>query len=535
MKLPSALEMQNLDREACENYDIPSIVLMENAGLGTVLMAERELGSCKNTFSPIFIGPGNNGGDGLVIGRHLHQRGGHPVFFFLVNPEKIKGDSKKNLEIIKKLRLPFHIIDNVNRAETIPVLIKQFESRGLPCYAIFDAIFGIGLCREVTEHFAETIHLINSPTLKGSTPVISVDTPSGMESDTGEVLGACVRADYTATYCCAKPGHFLHGSPSWTGKLEIIDIGIPPEALYNASISTELATKDSIIRLSYLLKRKKASHKGSHGHLFIVGGSLGKTGAAILAAKGGLRTGAGLVTLAVPKGLNPIYETTLPEAMTIALDGNSDCLVEQDWPVIKEQFEGKKAIVVGPGMGTDPKTAKLVLNIYKEATCAAVFDADALNILAQHSGDVPKPAGPRIYTPHPGELSRLLNTTINSIEHDRLGAAKAACKRLNAPDFPTVVVLKGAGTITANSSGSLFINTTGNPGMATGGMGDVLSGMIGALICQGLTPMDAAVAGVYLHGAAADMLHDQVGAGFYATEVADMIPFARQNLMADLE
>lgn len=526
--------MQDLDRSASEDYKIPSIVLMENAGLGTVLMAERELGSCKNTFSPIFVGPGNNGGDGLVIGRHLHQRGGHPVFFFLVNPEKLTGDAKKNLEIIKKLRLPFHIIDNVSRAETIPVLIKQFESRGLPCYAIFDAIFGIGLCRDVTDHFAETIRLINTPTLKGNSPVISIDTPSGMESDTGEVLGACVRADYTATYCCAKPGHFIHGSPSWTGKLEIIDIGIPPEALYNASISTELATEDTIQRLSYSLRRKKASHKGSHGHMLIIGGSVGKTGAAILAAKGALRAGAGLVTMAAPEKINPIYETALPEAMSFALPESKDILNENAWPLIEEHLQNKQAIVVGPGVGTDESTAKLILQIYKDAECPAVFDADALNILSQYSGDIPKPAGPRIYTPHPGELSRLLQTSIKAIEHDRLGAAKAACKRLNAQDQPTVVVLKGAGTITANSSGSLFINTTGNPGMATGGMGDVLSGIIGALICQGLSPMDAAVAGVYLHGAAADLLHDQVGVGFNASEVADMLPFARQKLISSM-
>ncbi|EKD40447.1 MAG: hypothetical protein ACD_75C00051G0001, partial [uncultured bacterium] len=162
MKLPTALEMQNLDRSATEEYGIPSIVLMENAGLGTVKMMERELGSCENTFTLIFVGPGNNGGDGLVIGRHLHQRGCQPVFFFLINPDGFRGDTAVNLQIIKKLRLPFHVIDNPKRVETIPILMKQFETRGLPCYALVDAIFGIGLNREVTGHFADTINLINN-------------------------------------------------------------------------------------------------------------------------------------------------------------------------------------------------------------------------------------------------------------------------------------------------------------------------------------------------------------------------------------
>lgn len=531
MKLPSAKEMHNLDQTAINEYNIPSIVLMENAGLGTVLMAEKELGPCKNKYTPIFIGPGNNGGDGLVIGRHIYQRGGHPVFFFLVNPDKMKGDAAVNLEIIKKLRLPYHIIDSASRAETIPILIKQFESRGLPCYAVFDAIFGIGLCRKVTDHYAEAIAIINSPAIKGNSPVISVDTPSGMESDTGEVLGACVRADYTATYCCAKPGHFIHGSPSWTGKLQIVDISIPPEAIFKASISTELATEESIRKIIFPLRRKKASHKGTHGHLFIIGGSTGKTGAAMLAAKGALRSGAGLVSLATPRDLNNVFETTLPEAMTVMLPKSDQSISIEDWPIIKKIMTGKDALVVGPGLGQHPSTAELVLRVFHEAVCPVIFDADALNIIAAHSDELPTPCGPRIYTPHPGEISRLLGKSIDDIEHDRLGAAKAGCNKFGSNNHDTILILKGAGTITATSSGSLYINTTGNPGMATGGMGDVLSGVIGALICQGLKPVDAAVGAVYLHGAAADLLFAEIGSGFYASEVADMIPVARKTLL----
>ena len=391
MKLPTAREMQHLDHTASEVFGIPSIVLMENAGLGTVKMIEAELGPCNNTYALIFVGPGNNGGDGLVIGRHLHQRGCQPVFFFLVNPDTLKGDTAVNLQIIKRLKLPFHVVDNAAKVKTIPVLLKHLESSGLPCYVVIDAIFGIGLCREVTGHFADAINLINSGFAHES-PVTSVDTPSGMDSDTGKVLGTCVRANYTATYCCAKPGHFIHGSLSWTGKLEIIDIGIPPEAISQANITTELATDEMIKSLSWPLQRKKASHKGSHGHLLILAGSTGKTGAAVLAARGALRSGAGLVSLCVPHDLNAVFETTLIEAMTVPLPNSNNSLSISDWESISTHIDNKQAVVIGPGIGKDPNTAKLVLQLYHSVRCPLILDADALNILAAYRDGTPRPS-----------------------------------------------------------------------------------------------------------------------------------------------
>ncbi len=525
MKLPTALEMKNLDHSASELFGIPSIVLMENAGLGTVKMIENELGPGKNTFALIFIGPGNNGGDGLVIGRHLHQRGCQPVFFFLVNPDSLSGDAAVNLHIVKKLRLPFHVVDNSARVETIPVLYKQLESRGLPCYGIIDAIFGIGLCREVTDQFADTINLINTSGFGHNAPIVSVDTPSGMDSDTGKILGTCVRANYTATYCCAKPGHFIHGSSSLTGKLEIIDIGIPPEAIDSADIKTELATADTFSILSQPLRREKASHKGSHGHLLILAGSAGKTGAAVLTARGALRSGAGLVSLCVPHDLNAVFETTLIEAMTVPLPNSCQSLSVADWQVISQNIVAKQAVVLGPGIGKDPHTAELVLKIYLTATCPVILDADALTLLAGYRDKLHSPAGPRIFTPHPGELATLLDKSIDSIQDNRLEAALLGCDLFKNDAHDIVLILKGTGTIIAANNGSATINTTGNPGMATGGMGDVLSGVIGALVCQGLAPLEAAVAGVYLHGAAADRLYEKCGSGFLASEVADMIPY----------
>ena len=524
MKLPTAVEMRALDRSAIEDFGIPGIVLMENAGLGTVHIMTRDLGPCENSFALIFIGPGNNGGDGFVIGRHLHQRGCQPIFFILVNPDILTGDAAVNFQIVEKLKLPFHIIDSQVRVSTIPVLLKQIEPRDLPCYAVIDALFGTGLGRDIDGHFADVIDLINQPEFARSVPVVSVDIPSGLDSDSGRILGKCIRADYTVTFGCPKPGHYIHSSSDMSGVLRIIDIGIPPEVVNKAGIATELITESICRQWSKPLRRDKASHKGSHGHLLILAGSPGKTGAALLAARGALRSGCGLVSLCVPHLLNAIFETALLEAMTIPLCNCPSFIGIADKEHILQAIKDKEAIVLGPGLGTNPPTAELVLFLYQHLHQPLIIDADALNILATLPDQVGEPAGPRIFTPHPGELSRLANVSVREIQDNRLDAARKACTLFKRNDQPIVVVLKGAGTIVAADDGMALINTTGNPGMATGGMGDVLSGIIGALVCQGLEPLQATAMAVYLHGAAGDELLQQRGIGYSAGELADALP-----------
>ncbi len=531
MKLPNSSEMRDLETIAIEEFGIPGIVLMENAGVGTVNMMEQELGPPDNTFSIILVGPGNNGGDGLVIGRHLHQRGCQPIFFFLVNPDQLQADAAINLKIIRALKLQFHVIDTKTRVQTIPVLFKQIESRGFPCYAIIDALFGIGISRDITGHYADIIDLFNTSEFAKNTPVIAIDSPSGMNSDTGRVYGRCLKASHTATYGYAKVGQFVHNNKNLTGKLHVIDIGIPPEAAEKKRINTELLTKEFASPILSTLGRKTRSHKGSHGHCLILAGSKGKTGAAILAARSAIRSGSGLVSLCVPYDLNTIFEISLPEAMTIPLPTSSSLLNINDSKAIQQHLNGKNVVVIGPGIGTDPRTAELVIQLYQSVKVPMVIDADAINILAQYKSQLKVPAGPRIFTPHPGELSRIIETSTEDINNNRVESAIKGCRVFQNKNYETVLILKGSGTIIASDDGSIVINTSGNPGMATGGMGDVLAGTIGAFIAQGLPCHQATCGAVYVHGYAGDMLYKKFGQGFTASELADMIPCCIKNFV----
>ncbi len=524
MKLPYASEMRELDRRAIEEYGIPGIILMENAGLGTVLMMERELGPAANHFALILIGPGNNGGDGLVIGRHLHQRGCEPIFIFLMAPDKLQGDAATNLHIIQKLALPLHVLDTAARVQILSTLYQQLISRGKTCYAIIDALFGTGLSREISGHMKELIQQINEETFGASIPRIAVDIPSGLHADCGRIQGACIRADHTATYGCAKPGQLLQHGMELCGRLHLIDIGIPPAAFDTLHIQQEALTEQDSRILLTRIKRKTTSHKGSNGHLLVLAGSIGKTGAAILSVKGALRSGCGLVSLCCPHNLNPIFECQLIEAMTIPLHASRSAIGMEDLTAIEEQLQGKKALVIGPGLGMAETTAQLVLHLYRTVQAPMVIDADGLNILAQHRDQLKAPPGPRIFTPHPGEMARILGVSAAEIQDDRIEAARSACLLFDHSAGRCTVILKGAGTVIASAGGEAWINTSGNPGMATGGMGDVLSGIIGALICQGLCPDEAARAAVYLHGRAGDMLEKTIGTGYTATEVADTLP-----------
>jgi NAD(P)H-hydrate epimerase len=378
---------------------------------------------------------------------------------------------------------------------------------------LVDAVFGTGLKREVGGHFAVAIELMQ----RSGLPLVAVDIPSGLNSDSGQVMGCCAGADLTVTYGLAKPGQVIYPGAELTGSLRVVDIGIPPEAVAGADITTVLLQKNDVAAM--VPGRPAASHKGVFGHLLVLAGSQGKTGAAILCGQAALRTGTGLVSLGSPRRLNNIYETRLPEAMTVPLA--SDYYLDiSDYTAIAAALRGKKAVVLGPGLGLADETRELVGKLYNEVDLPMVLDADGLNCLAG-AGALAAKGAVRIMTPHPGEMARLTGLSTGEIQADRLAVAAAFARKNNM-----ILVLKGAATIIADPNGRLAINPTGNPGMAVGGMGDVLAGIIGGLLAQGLSAWEASCLGVYLHGLAADRIAENVRVGFLASEVADEIPLA---------
>lgn len=515
MKLAYAAQMRDLDIAAIKTYGIPEIVLMENAGIGTVQAILESYGELDSRTVLIIAGQGNNGGDGLVIARHILQRGGLPFIFLLTDPEKLKGSAAVNLKIVKNLDIPIYPITNKTRIKSLRNFLPE-------CDLIIDAIFGIGLKREVKDHFAQAIELINQTPV----PVISVDIPSGLDSDTGIPKGICIKANLTVTYGLAKPGHFIGLGAEMSGALVVVDISIPPVVLEEAALQIEVLENHTVGCL--IPDRPAASHKGTYGHLLVLAGSRGKTGAALLCALGALRSGAGLVTICTPGELNQIYETALAEAMTLPLTtSDQGYLAATDYDEINEDMATKQALVIGPGLGQEATTGQLVARLYREQQLPMVVDADGLNLLAHDPAQLTDPPEVRILTPHPGEMARLTGKTTPEIQANRLEVARNFATKHNV-----FLVLKGAHTIIAEPSGRAAINASGNPTLATGGSGDVLAGFIGSLLAQGYPPWEAACLGVYAHGIAADRLakDKNIQAGLLASELADELPLVMAEL-----
>ena len=508
-RLVYAREMQELDRYTIEEVGVPAEVLMENAGRGTVEFLLERLEDQARQGVAILCGPGNNGGDGLVVARHLAARG-FPVRVFLLAPEeKFRGESAINLRIAKYAGLSL-----------IPVLSEE-AVRGLKpelrsCGVVVDALFGTGLSREVSGRFARAVELMNT----SGRPVVAVDMPSGLSADTGRPLGVAVRACLTATMALPKVGQYLYPGREYTGELRIIDIGMPERVVEEKAPRRFLL--DRQWALSRLRPRRPDTHKGTYGHVLVVAGSRGKTGAAVLAARGALRAGAGLVTLAGARSLQTLYASYLPEVLTLGLepetrDQELSCSCAG---TLLEVASRMRAAVVGPGLGLSEAARELARRLAVELPVPAVLDADALTALSGNLESLRQARAPRVLTPHPGEMSRLLGWPKDRIQEDRLAAAREAA-RLSGQ----VVVLKGAATVVVAPDGNEAVNSSGNPGMAQGGMGDVLSGMLGALLAQGYPPFEAAALAVFLHGASADELARRIGPyGFSASEVADHLP-----------
>lgn len=512
MKIADAQTIRSVDAAAARRFSMPGLLLMENAGRGAAEAVMRELASfaCPRGRVAVVAGKGNNGGDGFVAARHLAGSGARAVVYLLAKPAELKGDAALNAKIWEKMG-----------GETVAIISSKGLAKNAPSIeracVVVDAIFGTGLTKPVKGLYADAIGFINSLT-KAS--VISVDIPSGIDASTGQVLGCAVHADLTATMAMNKIGLCQWPGRAHAGRVEVVDIGVPRALLEDPSIRWNLA--DDALAASMLSPRPAEAHKGSNGHLVVVAGSVGKTGAAFMAATGAMRAGAGLVTLALPEGLNPVMEAKTTEVMTAPLLQTPEGTLSVDsYPALKALTDGKAAVVFGPGLGCTDGVSALLDRVLKGASTPLVIDADGLNCLAGRVYVLKKAKCPVVLTPHPGEMARLLGISVSDVQRDRIAAAGALCKKTGA-----VVVLKGAATVVASPDGQVYINPTGNAALATAGTGDVLSGMIGGLISQGCDALSASVVAVYAHGMASDRWRDANGgeAGMMATDLFGIIP-----------
>lgn len=503
MYLVNANEMREMDKRTIEIFGVPGRVLMENAGRGATRYFMENFHCDANVKVGIVAGRGNNGGDGFVMARYLFQKGVIVTVYLLSEQSKVKGDAASNLNLLHLLKVPvIEIPDKESFLEQKTSLLHQ--------NILVDAILGTGLKSDVKGYYKEVIEFVNS----SNKPVFAVDIPSGLNSDTGQPCGSCIHANATATFAFAKTGHLLFPGADFTGNLAIVDIGIPPHIVKEVSPLQHLITPE-LMRAQYQ-KRPPDAHKGYTGHLLVVAGSPGKTGAAAMTAISAMRAGAGLVTLGTPKSLNAVLETQVLEAMTFPLDETEDGMLdESSFDTILDLLKDKKCLAIGPGMGTADKTKNLVCRVIQNSTAPMVIDADGLNSLVGQTKILKDLKAPAILTPHPGEMSRLNNVVPGIIQKDRINYARDFARKFNVH-----LVLKGARTVIAHPDGEVFINTTGNSGMASGGMGDVLTGIIAGLVAQGYSPELASHMGVYLHGAAADALaKDCSPYGFLASDV----------------
>jgi hydroxyethylthiazole kinase-like uncharacterized protein yjeF len=514
MRLVTSSEIQEMDRIAIEEIGIPGVVLMENAARGATRVFLDHFGPPLRSYVLVLCGRGNNGGDGYAIARYLHQAGLKVTVIVLAETAKIGGDALLNLEVIKRMGLD--IIEAATREEWN----RKSELISTSDY-IIDGILGTGLNAPVRGVYEEIIDAIN----RSQKSVMAIDIPSGLNADTGQVMGVAVRADLTVTFGFPKAGQLIYPGAELVGRLVRINIGIPNEVADRIPRTYSLIGPEDFLDL--LAGGGQDIHKGNRGHLLILAGSTGKTGAASLTALGALRAGAGLVTLGTPASLNTILEEKLTEAMTMPLPDTSEgSLSLQAEEQIVGLMQGKTAVAIGPGLSTNSETADLVRRIISRCSLPMVIDADGLNALAGDISVLEHCTGRAILTPHPGEMGRLSGIKNMEVQRDRLGNASRFAKKHGC-----ILVLKGARTVVAQPEGPTYINATGNPALSSGGSGDVLTGLIGGYLARGLPGAKAALAGVFLHGLAADFLSQTMGKeGILAGELPGVVP----PLMASL-
>jgi ADP-dependent NAD(P)H-hydrate dehydratase / NAD(P)H-hydrate epimerase len=494
MKILTSAEMKEIDRTAIEGLGIPGVVLMENAALRIVRALKGRFPAIAGERIVIAAGKGNNGGDGFAVARHLFNSGARPEVLLLAAKEEVKGDAAVNLAVALKMGIPVTEIRDAAQWKKARVAIFHAG-------VIVDALFGTGLVKPLDGLYAAAVEDIN----RSAAFKLAVDIPSGLSADTFEAIGPSVKADLTVALAAPKIAHIFPPAADRIGELVVAPIGIPPFLFSKPELRLELVEEADV--RPFFRKRQRDSHKGTYGHLLVVAGSLGKSGAAALAGRAGLRMGAGLVTVATAASVLPSVARNMVELMTEPLAETPErTIAAAALPRLLAILKGKNAVLVGPGLTTHPSTAGLVFGLLAKVRVPCVIDADGLNIVASDPAVLGRLKAPAVLTPHPGEFARLVGRTNEDVLRHRLELA---------PEFATkhgvTVVLKGYRTLIASPDGRVFVNPTGNPGMATGGTGDVLGGMIASQIAQKNDLLGAVLSAVYAHGLAGDVAADRLG------------------------
>lgn len=497
MEILTGEQMRSADRHAIEALGIPSLELMEAAGSGIAGELLRSEPDLRKKTVTVVCGKGNNGGDGLVIARHLAVAGVPVQAIVLADPEALSPDAAVNLERARGESLDLE-------CATDEIGWKRCLEKIPAGAVVVDALLGTGIRGAV---YGLTARVIEDLTREGF-DIVAVDLPSGLDADSHQVVGPAITARVTYTLCRPKPALIFPPAARHAGEWRTIPIGIPDESV--AMQASNMTWQDAASVRGLLPARAHDAHKGKFGHVLVVAGGPGRAGAAVLTARGALRSGAGLVTVACPASIRAEIAVQQAEVMTEALlESSEGWLSAGSAARVQDLLGTRDTLAIGPGLGTDPETAKAVRLLAISARRGAVIDADGLNALALDPESLltlREAAAPRILTPHPGEAARLLRVTTHEVQADRLAAARTLAERSGA-----VVVLKGNRTLVVKTDGAVAVNASGNPGMATAGSGDVLTGVVAALLARGLEPFDAARLGVFLHGDAGDRAAQRLG------------------------
>ncbi|MFP4197637.1 MAG: NAD(P)H-hydrate dehydratase [Methanomassiliicoccales archaeon] len=507
MKISTVEQMRELDRGAIEDYDIEDLLLMENAGLAVYSTILQEFGMAGKRFL-IFCGPGNNGGDGLVVARKILSNGGVPKVLLMSDPEKYSGAAERNYRILTRL----------------PIEVEHFspEVRGelLHSHAVIDAMLGTGLDGEVRGKYREAIELINSSPL----PVFSVDIPSGVNGNTGKVMGTAVQADLTVTFGLPKVGNILYPGFDHCGKLYVSHISFPPEHYDQPSLEVEVGLP------SPLPSRRRDGHKGTFGQALFVAGAASYQGAPYFSALSFLRAGGGYSRLATPASISPFLANRGSEIVfhpqketergSLSLESEGEIL---------ELADQVDFVVIGPGLSLDEETRELVRLLVRRIGGPVLVDGDGITAVAEDTGCVSDREWPTVLTPHPGEMGRLAGRSVKEVMEDPIGSVQEVAVELDC-----ILVLKTAHSLIGLPDGRVMVNMSGNPGMGSAGSGDVLTGTVGAMYGLGLPLVEAVVTGVFVHGLAGDLAATNKGEdGMTAQDILDHLPEAMVEMRCD--